>query len=148
MLATLLVGCGNNETPEALRNKLSKLKGTQLELNHQIKELEKKLKEIEVDDLSNGYVPVIVEELRMEKFEHYIMVSGKVELVEEAQISPEANGQIKRIHVIKGQKVNRGDLLVSLNTSMIDNSINEVKLGLELATNIYEKQKGLWDQKI
>ncbi|PKP37283.1 MAG: hypothetical protein CVT98_06275 [Bacteroidetes bacterium HGW-Bacteroidetes-15] len=148
MLATLLVGCGNNETPEVLRSKLSKLKDTQLELNHQIKELEKKLKEIETDDQAYGYVPVIVNELKMERFDHFIMVNGKVELAEEAQISPEANGQIKKIHVNKGQKVNRGDLLVSLNTSMIENSINEVKLGLELATKIYEKQQGLWEQKI
>lgn len=148
MFAALMVGCSSNETQEALRNQLSKLKDTQLDLNHQIKEIEKKLEAMEADDDMSGYVPVITQELKTEPFNHYILLNGKVELMEEAQISPEANGQINKIHVSKGQRVKNGDLLVSLNTSMLENSIKEVKLGLELATKIYEKQKGLWEQKI
>jgi RND family efflux transporter MFP subunit len=148
MLAALMVGCSSNETPESLRNQLSKLKDTQLDLNHQIKEIEKKLDAMENDDDMSGFVPVITHELKKEPFDHFILLNGKVELVEEAQISPEANGQINKIHVSKGQNVKQGHLLVSLNTSMLENSIDEVKLGLELATKIYEKQKGLWEQKI
>lgn len=148
IFASLMLSCGDTESPDAVRGKLSKLKDTQLELNHQIKELEKKLNEMELEDQTTGMVPVYVEELKSGLFDHFILVNGKVELIEEAQISPEANGQIKKIHVLKGQKVNRGDLLVSLNTSMIENSMKEVKLGLELSTKIYNKQKELWDQNI
>lgn len=148
IIAALMMSCGNSESPEAIRKQLSKLKETQLELNHQIKQLEKKLDELESDDQFNGYVPVHILELNKVKFDHYVLVNGNVELIEEAQISPEANGQIKKIHVNKGQRVSKGDLLVSLNTSMIENNIKEVKLGLELASKIYEKQKDLWDQKI
>ncbi len=148
LLASLMVGCGSNDSPEALRVQISNLKDKQLEINHQIKELEKKLEALETEEQVNGNIPVIVETLSKQQFEHYIIVNGKVELVEEAQVSPEANGQIRRVHVLKGQKVNKGDLLVSLNTSILENSIAELKLGLELATKIYEKQKGLWEQNI
>jgi RND family efflux transporter MFP subunit len=142
------VSCSTEETPESIRSKISKLKDKQIALNHQIKELETKLNAFENDDQQNGYVPVLIQTLELNRFEHFLLVNGKVELIEEAQISPEANGQIRRIHVVKGQKVNRGDLLVSLNTSLLENSIAEVELGLELATKIYEKQQELWNQKI
>jgi RND family efflux transporter MFP subunit len=149
LLAALMVSCGSkNETPEAIRSQIAKLKDQQMTLNHQIKELEKKLTEFESDELDNGNVPVLTETIAKQRFEHFIVVNGKVELLEEAQISPEASGQIKKIHVSKGQRVSKGDLLITLNTSILENSIAELNLGLELANKIYEKQKGLWEQNI
>jgi membrane fusion protein, multidrug efflux system len=71
-----------------------------------------------------------------------------VEAVESAYISPETGGQIKTIHVKEGDKVKKGDLLISLNTSVLKNSIDEVKKGLELATKVYEKQKTLWESNV
>lgn len=149
LLAALMVGCGSkNESPEAIRSQIAKLKDQQMTVNHQIKELEKKLAVFESDELNNGNVPVLVETIAKQRFEHFIVVNGKVELLEEAQISPEASGQIKKIHVSKGQKVSKGDLLITLNTSILENSIAELKLGLDLSNKIFEKQKGLWEQNI
>jgi membrane fusion protein, multidrug efflux system len=148
IIALIALSCNPQDTPEAIRNKISKLKDKQIELNHQIKELETKLNAFESDDHLNGFVPVLLETLEVNRFEHFILVNGMVELIEEAQISPEANGQIRKIHVAKGQRVNRGDLLISLNTSILENSIAEIELGLDLATKIFEKQQELWNQKI
>jgi membrane fusion protein, multidrug efflux system len=148
ILATLMLGCSSNDTPESLRNQLAKLKQKQLDLNHQINEIERKLNEAEGEEVISGLVPVLVKTIAEEQFSHFLMVNGKVELLEEAQVSPEANGQITKIYVVKGQTVKKGDLLVTLNTSMVRNSIEEVKVGLELTTKIYEKQKSLWDQNI
>jgi RND family efflux transporter MFP subunit len=58
------------------------------------------------------------------------------------------NGQIDRIHVREGERVRKGQLLVSLNTSLIESNIKEVKTGLELANKLFEKQKNLWEQQI
>ena len=93
-------------------------------------------------------VPVSTKELQPEAFRHFIEVTGKLEAEEDAYISPEMNGQIETIHVNEGQTVKKGDLLVSLNTSLIESSIREVDAGLELATKFYDKQKELWDQSI
>ncbi|UCG27895.1 MAG: efflux RND transporter periplasmic adaptor subunit [Bacteroidales bacterium] len=93
-------------------------------------------------------VPVYVKTVRPESFEHFIQVSGSVEAEQDAMISPEINGQIRTIHVKEGEHVERGHLLVSLNTSITESTIDEVKTGLKLATKLYEKQKGLWDQNI
>lgn len=148
LLVALLAGCSNTESPEAIRAQLSALKDQSLEINHQIKELEKQLDSMESEEDMTGYVPVLTETISKQLFEHFIIVNGKVELVEEAMVSPEANGQITKIHVSKGQRVSKGDVLITLNTSIIKNSIAELKLGLELATKIYEKQKSLWEQNI
>lgn len=148
-LLVLLFGCKQSDTPESIRSRITSLKDKALKLNHEIKELEQKLSALENVDVTTSYVPVQVKTLEEERFEHYFLANAKVELLEEAQIGPEgAGGQIKRIHVNKGQTVSKGDLLVSLNTSVLENSIAELKLGLDLATKIFEKQKGLWEQNI
>lgn len=145
---TTLYGCNTQESPEALKAKLAKLKEQSIKLNHQIKELESRIARMDTLSNGNGYIKVVTETLTPSPFYHYFTASGKVELENEASISPETNGQVKRIHVSKGQRVRKGDLLISLNTSIIESSIAEVKIGLELATSVYEKQKNLWEQNI
>ncbi|MCP4155233.1 MAG: efflux RND transporter periplasmic adaptor subunit [bacterium] len=93
-------------------------------------------------------VLVKVKKLSYEKFEHFFVANGSVEAVKEAFISPEINGQVKKIHVKEGQRVKRGQLLVSLNSDVTKNSIAELKTGLKLAETVYNKRKGLWDKKI
>jgi RND family efflux transporter MFP subunit len=93
-------------------------------------------------------VLVTVKKLAYEKFDHYFLANGSVEAVNDAFISPEINGQVKKILVKEGQRVKQGDLLVSLNSDVIRNSVAEVKTGLELAKTIFEKRKGLWEKKI
>jgi len=65
-----------------------------------------------------------------------------------AFISPEMNGQIKNVYVKEGQFVKKGQLLISLNSAVIQSSISELKTALSLAKIMYEKQKTLWEQKI
>ena len=144
----LFFGCSNHESPEAMRNQLSKLKEQQLQLNHAIRELEKKLSSVEKDSKYNGQTPVQVKTLNYEVFQHYFLANGTVELQDEAFISPETNGQVETILAKKGKRVKRGDVLIRLNTDILENSIAEVKLGLELATKVYEKQSELWEQGI
>jgi RND family efflux transporter MFP subunit len=86
--------------------------------------------------------------LTHETFDHYFQANGTVEAVQDAFISPEINGQIKKIHVKEGQRVKKGDLLVSLSSDVTESAIAEVKSGLELAKTIYKRRKGLWEKKI
>jgi RND family efflux transporter MFP subunit len=148
LAAALMVGCTSTETPEAIKLQISGLKDKALEINNQIKELENKLAKMEDDNHVNGLVPVQVKNIQEESFEHYFLANAKVEMAEEALIRPEGSGHIKKIHVTKGQRVAKGDLIVSLNTSILENGIAEVKSALDLATKVYDKQKALWEQNI
>jgi membrane fusion protein (multidrug efflux system) len=91
---------------------------------------------------------VSVKKLAYEKFEHFFLANGTVEAVNDAFISPEINGRIKTIHVREGQRVEKGQLLVSLNSEVTESSLAEVNSALQLASIVYERRRDLWDKKI
>ena len=91
---------------------------------------------------------VTVKEMAYEPFDHFFLANGSVEAVEDAFISSEISGQIKSFHVKEGQRVVKGQLLVSLNSDVIVSAIAEVKASLELAKTVFEKRQGLWEKKI
>ena len=146
-MAVLASACNMN-SPEMLEQQLKKKKDQVRELNDQIASLEEQLSQNPVEVAATFLVPVTVKSMDPQPFEHYIEITGRLEAEEDAFISPEMNGQIDKIYVKEGQSVKKGQLLLSLNTSITESSIQEVKTGLELATKLYEKQKDLWDQKI
>ncbi|MBI9054698.1 MAG: efflux RND transporter periplasmic adaptor subunit [Bacteroidales bacterium] len=93
-------------------------------------------------------IPVAVKEIQNELFNHYIITYGEVKAKNYAMISPEMNGRIEKIYVSEGDRVKKGQLLVSLNTDAIDKQIKGVKSGLDLATKTYHKLDTLWSQNI
>ena len=138
--AVLLAACEPERTQEQVKNEI-------FEHKEQIKLLEEELK-----GFSNGKdektIKVKVQKIKKEKTKHTFSVTGTAKAENFAYISPEMNGQIKRIYVKKGQFVKKGQLLITLNSNIISSQINELKTRLELAEIMYEKQKSLWDQKI
>ncbi len=91
---------------------------------------------------------VEVKEVVPDTFVHYVKVTGMMEAVRDAFISPETNGQIKTIHVERGERVKSGQILLALNTEVTRKNIAEVQTSLELATRVFEKQRDLWQKKI
>ena len=92
--------------------------------------------------------PVEVKQVVPDTFVHYVKVTGKMEAVRDAFISPETNGQIKTIHVERGERVKPGQILLSLHTEVTRKNIAEVQTSLELANRVFEKQQELWEKKI
>ena len=144
----VLASACNMNSPEMLEQQLKKKKDQVRELNDQIASLEEQLAQNPGEEAAAYMVPVSVKDMEPQPFEHYIEITGKLEAEEDAFISPEMNGQIDKIYVREGQYANKGQLLLSLNTSITESSIQEVKTGLELANKFYEKQEELWEQKI
>ncbi len=133
--------CRKEKNPEDIQNQI-------FEYKQKTAELQKQLKKQNKTDISEHYVNVRVDELKREELTHYIRATAYVKAKEQAYVSPEMNGQIKKIYVKEGQYVKKGQLLVTLNATVIRSSIEEVKTGLKLATVMYEKQKELWEQKV
>lgn len=96
----------------------------------------------------NQGIAVKVETMVTQNFQHFIEINGSIHAEKDAIVSSETSGQIKRIYVAEGQNVKRGELVVSLNTSIIQSNINEVKTSLEFANSSYEKQAELWKENI
>ncbi|MDP2162385.1 MAG: efflux RND transporter periplasmic adaptor subunit, partial [Flavobacterium sp.] len=146
----ILASCSSNKADEKeqIKKEIEQQEAKLQKIKQKISDLKVQLGDDTIDNRQKFSIPVRLQELDFEVFNHFIEVAGTVEAVNEAYISPELNGQIKKIHVKEGDRVKKGQLLATINTSVLDNSIDEIKTGLELAKKIFAKQKELWDQKI
>lgn len=118
---------------------------------NKIVSIEEKIKKLENQKTAReiaNLLPVTVKEMKYESFNHNIIAYGEVEAKNYAKISPEMNGRIEQIHVSEGQRVSKGQLLVTLNTDALKKQIDGVKSGLELATKTFNKLDTLWKQNI
>ena len=140
-----LVSCKPNN--EMINKKIEREKAKIEKISEKIESLEEKLS-VDTSEVEIYKTVVKIAKLENSSFSHYISVSGKAEAVEEAFISPEMNGQIRKIHVKEGEYVKKGQTLITLNTDVIEKSIAEVQAGLSLSEKMYEKQKNLWEQEI
>lgn len=143
-IVILLASCGSDDA--AIKKKIIQKKQQIAKIEQQIAELEKQL--TDSTEKEGNLIPVAIKEMNNEVFNHYFIVYGNVEADNYGNISPEMNGKIEKIHVQEGQKVKKGQLLVTLNTEAIAKNIKAMEANLELAQTSYEKQKALWDQKI
>ena len=135
-------------TADDIRQQISSYKGQINELTTEVNKLERKLLEMGEIDAVRNRIPVSVKEMDYSYFENFFKVSGSVEAVKTAMISPETSGQLQHVFVEKGEAVTRGQLIASVSTQVIENNIEELKTGLRLAETVYERQKRLWDQEI
>ena len=81
-------------------------------------------------------------------FNHYFTVQGLVETDQNALIYPEVPAKIISIGINEGDNVSKGQTLLTLDSRVISNQIDELKLRLTLAETIYKKQENLWSQEI
>lgn len=148
--AILMASCSDEQKsePELIREQITQYNEQIVELNQKISELERQLEDMGETTQNRIRTPITVKSMEYGPFDHYFRVNASVEAVREAMISPEANGQIKEIPVVKGQQVRRGQVLARLNTSVIESNIEEVKTSLQLAETVYNRQKRLWEQEI
>jgi len=147
ILVIAITAC-NTDNPEAVKNKLIKLKEKQMVINNEIAMLERELEQDSAQINSEKAISVKIDELHFEEFNHFILINGNVDAEKHVFVSPELNGQVERIFVSEGEKVKKGDLLVSLNTKVIKSNIEEVKTGFEFAREVFNKQHELWEQNI
>ncbi len=139
--------CGPADEGNTTKEQIKQYKDEVSQLNIKIRELEQQL--VESGEADQQYLtPVSIVKLIKKPFRHYFQVSGNVEAIDNAYISPEINGQIKQVLVEEGDYVKKGQLLVRLNTSITENTIEEVKTQLELAKTLFKKQEQLWNKNI
>ena len=146
-LGVVLFSCKTENESGILQSELDSKKVEYSNLKLEINSLQKKIKELDTTSSIKG-IAVNVQKAETSHFEHFFKVNGSFEAVQSAYVSPETSGQVKSVLVKEGDVVKKGQLLVKLNTSVIENSIREVKTALTLSTIVYKKQKELWDKNI
>ena len=133
----------------AKQNELATLKKQQTEINSKIATIQD---EIEVLDPESAIKPKLVntEELTTEGFNQYINLQGIVQSDNISYVAPRngIGGYVKQLYIKEGQSVKKGQLVLKLDDKVLRESIEATKNQLSFATNVYNKTKALWDQKI
>ncbi len=147
LLVVFLAACAPERTADQVNLEINKTRNQIAKLNQQLSALETELSTLDDSGGARG-VKVVLDQVDTTSFSDHIQLSGMVEAVKTAAIMPELSGRITKIHVREGQQVARGDKLISLDASVMKNSISELEKGYELARTMYDKQKELWDQGV
>ncbi len=146
IMGLLFSACSSNSTDNKKAELIAK-KQELAQIKVEIKTLEDDLKKANPISVNDG-TAVTIENLNPSFFSHSFEVNANLEAVNSAMVSPEMAGQLSELLVHEGEHVVRGQLLARLNTRVLESSMKEVKIALELATKIYERQQKLWAQKI
>ncbi len=147
LLTGIIASCSDNSTSTNKKAELESLKKQQTELKEKILEIENQLAESDSSsDLRFKNVGVSI--MEPTTFNHFIEVQAKVEGDEDVMISAESMGTITSINVKAGDHVSKGQILAQTDDRIILQGIAEMQAQLDLSTQLYSKQKNLWDQKI
>ena len=141
----VFVSCGKSDKVKQLAD----LRKQHDEIASKIKTLEDEIAAQGGDsiDLSKARL-VSVQEIKTQDFNHYIEVQGKLDGDENVAVSAQSGGNIQEIYVKVGQRVTKDQILARLDDKVLVQSLKELETGLQYATDVYNKQKALWDQKI
>jgi len=100
---------------------------------------EEKKKETEIIPLPN----VRVNQLIAGDFKHWVELQGTIETSQDVMLTPQVGGTIRRISVVEGQTVRKGQLIAYMDNSIIGSNIAEAEAALDNARYNYNKQEEL-----
>ena len=139
----LLASCGSKEGDKKVR--LEQLKKEHDKITAEIIQLEKETAPANALHATKVTVDILTRKL----FEHYIEVQGRIDGNENIGVSPRnQGGVVTKILVREGDNVKAGQVLAELDADVLKQQLYDLRNKLAFATDIYNRQKTLWDQKI
>lgn len=143
-------GCKQGNSLEAKKQQLDKLKKEQEALSFKIDELQKEILKSDSSALTEKKKGKLVTTFVTEKklFRNYIEIQGNAESDLNITVSPEMGGEVVSVLVEDGQSVKKGQLLVQLDDDLLQKQLDDMKVSLDLATTVFNKQQNLWNKKI
>lgn len=147
-----LFSCSNGADKSILSKKqaeLDKLIQSREDLDTKITNLEAEIAKLDTSTQSKGKPKLVsTKKIESENFSSQVEIMGKIDVDENASISSAAAGLVRSIAVKEGNYVRKGQILARLDNDLVFKNIDQVRQQLKYATEIYNKQKNLWDQKI
>jgi len=122
----------------ALRNKLDK----------EIEDLEKEIAALDTSSKKIVEKVVGVSIINTGTFSSQVEVMGKVDVANNASLSAMQGGTVMKIYVKEGNHVKAGQTLAQLDNDVLAKSLIQARQAVSFTTDLYNKQKALWDQKI
>jgi len=156
MMMFLFTACGGDQKQSVedviatkdlkkIREKKTELDKEQKNISDQIKEINKAIEKLDTSK-RNPLITAIT--LKNQEFIHYLELQGSVKTKQNVLIYPEMAGLLQKVHVTKGQKVTKDQLLATIDDGGMQQQLAQADATAQLAKTTYERQKRLWDQKI
>jgi membrane fusion protein (multidrug efflux system) len=98
-------------------------------------------------DRQIDYINVDYFVTKLESFEEIITVPGKTMPFEQVSLYSEVNGRVKKIHFEEGNLVKKGQLLVTVDTDILQAERNKLNVDLELAKKDETRKKTLLESE-
>lgn len=126
---------------------LSVLLARQKELKKSLKDLDEQIAILDTTQKSN--LPLVrIEKVVQQTFSHAIEMQGNVKSDFSVDLQPEMGGKIEKILVKEGDYVEKGSIIVKLDTDISNEQVKELELNLALATLNYDKQFQLYEKGV
>ena len=106
------------------------------------------VKENEEGKKENLIPLVVATEAQNKNFAHKIKVQGNVATNKDILLNSEMSGLITQMHVNSGNSVKKGQLILSMDESIINANISELKSQLEYANYMLGKQVDLFEKEL
>ncbi|MBL7921629.1 MAG: efflux RND transporter periplasmic adaptor subunit [Bacteroidia bacterium] len=143
VMVALISACGGGDK----KAELEKLKKQKTELETKIASIEEELAKTDTTKKEKA-MEVVALPVEAKVFKTYIEIQGRIDADENVALSSEMPGTVTKINVKVGDEVSKGQVLAETDARAIYQQMNDLQTNLDLAKQVYEKQKSLWDQKI
>ncbi|MBM3448332.1 MAG: efflux RND transporter periplasmic adaptor subunit [Bacteroidetes bacterium] len=141
MTLILLAACGSKDPNQELND----LKSQRTQIDARIAELEKQLG-VNPNEVKSKKIQTT--DVVATNFQHYIEIQGTVDAENNVVVAPSIPGIVTKIFVSAGDAVTAGQLLAETDNSAYQAQIAAIRPQLEMAQDVYERQRRLWEQKI
>lgn len=147
-LAFVAVSCGSKSKGDYLTELNEKRDSIKTEYRELGTELAKLEAEISALDTSKKVLNVTSTLPSRTSFIHFFKIYGSIQTDNNTLVYPSSQGEITKLYVEEGQPVKKGQVLLSIDSEIIMKNIDEVKVQIQLAQDVYDKQEKLWKQNI
>lgn len=130
---------------DELRAKKNEIVTQQKELEGQIAQLDSAIALLGTEEKLPLVNTITIE---TQLFNHYLELQGDVTTKQNVLIYPEMSGTLQKVYVKEGQRVNKGQLLATIDDGGMGSQLSQLKTQAELAKTTFERRKRLWEQQI
>jgi len=146
----LVASCskGGGDKVSQKKEELAKLQAEESAISAKIQKLQAELNILDPNKEEEKVISVTTSPVSSQNFKHFVEFQGRLDAKNNIFVSPQVGGAITSLNVKEGDYVKQGQVLATIDNSVMKQSIQEIEVQLQTAKVFYEKQKTLWDQKI
>ncbi|MFZ4544678.1 MAG: efflux RND transporter periplasmic adaptor subunit [Saprospiraceae bacterium] len=148
----LVSGCGkktaDTTTLDGKKTRLAELQTEMAKITGEIATLEIEVAALDPASSREKVTAVVTETVIPQTFVHSIDLQGSVKSDDEMMLSPKMPGNVTKVLIKIGDKVNAGQVIAYMDDAVMRQSIAQVQTQLDFARQNYEKLDRLWKQNI